>query len=134
MLGEKIGEEQGQITGVRVLSVDGDPKLEVSFQGTGNLLGVETTDIGTYESVMRPDGTIYGEGHGVIMTADGEGVTWKGAGVGTPTGVGMAVSYRGAIYFSTASEKLAALNTYAAVYEFDVDENGATSATFEAWR
>src|SRR5262249_40104372 len=72
MLGEMIGEETGKITGTRVLpSEGGGPKVETSFQGTGRYLGIEVTDIGTYWAVMRPDGTLYGEGQGVVMAKDG---------------------------------------------------------------
>ncbi len=48
------------------------------------------------------------------MTQDGEMVTWKGQGIGRLTGVG-AVSWRGAVYYQTASEKLARLNGIAGV-------------------
>ena len=57
MLGDQLGEEHGQITGMRVLASEGAPKVEVSFQATGTLAGVEVSDMGTYVSVARPDGT-----------------------------------------------------------------------------
>jgi hypothetical protein len=67
MLGEMIGEESGQTTGIRVLPSEGPaPTVEVSFQAGGKLLGAETTDMGTYSSVVRPDGTLHGAGQGVI--------------------------------------------------------------------
>ena len=133
MLGDKIGEESGLIIGTKVLSVDPSPTLEVSFQAQGRLLGIETTEIGTYTSRMRADGTIYGEGQGVTMAADGSTATWKGSGVGRATGEGMAASYRGAIYYSTQSESLARLNEIAAIYEFEVDAAGAVSAVIWEW-
>ncbi len=132
MLGDKIGEDSGQITGTKVLSVE-PPTLEVSFQAQGRLLGIETTEVATYTSQMRADGTIYGEGQGVVMASDGSVATWKGSGVGRATGEGMAASYRGAIYYSTTSESLSRLNEIAAVFEFEVDAEGATSAVFWEW-
>jgi hypothetical protein len=33
--------------------------------------------MGTYVSTARPDGTLFGEGQGIIMTDDGEVVTWR---------------------------------------------------------
>ena len=52
MLGEQIGEETGQITGMRVLPDQGHAaKVEVSFQQTGTLLGAHVNDMGTYISV-----------------------------------------------------------------------------------
>lgn len=118
MLGDIVSETTGKRIVRRVLSTD-PPKVEVSFEDSGNMLGVATTGFGTYESVVRPDGSIYGEGHGVTTTADGELVTWKGSGLGR-FGAGGAVSYRGILYFQTASQKLAQLNTAPGVFEYDI--------------
>ena len=49
MLGEQIGEETGQITGMRVLPDEGHgTKVEVSFQASGTMLGAHVNDMGTY--------------------------------------------------------------------------------------
>ena len=133
MLGEQIGEARGKRTGRRVLSVDGGFKVEVAFETQGKLLGVDNMEIGTYWSESRPDGSLYGEGQGVVITQDGDVATWKGGGVGKFVGGG-AVSYRGAIYYSTASQKLARLNGAAAVFEFDVDAEGNTHAKLWEWK
>ena len=133
MLGEQFGESRGKRTGRRVLSVDGGFKVEVEFESKGKLLGVDITEIGTYWSESRPDGSMYGEGQGLMMTQDGEVATWKGGGVGKFVDGG-AVSYRGAIYFSTASQKLARLNGAATVFEFDVDAEGNTHSKLWEWK
>ncbi|GAA0684750.1 hypothetical protein GCM10010193_43300 [Kitasatospora atroaurantiaca] len=135
MLGELISRFQAQETGTRVLP-GGDglhPVLEVSFQGTGDLLGTETTDIGTYETVLQPDGTLFGEGQGVSMTADGATISWHGTGIGHFTGPG-AVSWRGSVYFDTASEKFARLNSLVGVYEFESDATGKSTAKTYEWK
>ena len=55
MLGEQLGQEQGKITGRRVLPSDGrGPKVEITFQARGTILGTEATDLGTYWSVVLP--------------------------------------------------------------------------------
>jgi hypothetical protein len=134
MLGELIGESQGKRTGRRVLSTDGGGfKVEVSFETRGKLLGVETYEIGTYWSQTRPDGSLYGEGQGVVLTPDGGMGTWKGAGVGKiqPTG---SINYRGAIYYSSATPKFARLNSVAGVFEFDVDPEGNTHSKLWEWK
>lgn len=133
MLGEMIADLKGKRTGRRVLSVDKGFKVEVSVESTGKLLGFDVMEVVTYWSESRPDGTLYGEGHGVIVGADGNNATWKGQGVGR-FGDGGAVSYRGAIYYSTASPKLARLNTVAAVFEFDADAEGNTRSKFWEWK
>jgi hypothetical protein len=81
MIGDKIGETKGKRLVRRVLSVD-PPTAEVSFEDTGTMFGVATSGMGTYTSIIRPDGSIHGEGQGLIMTPDGEVVTWKGSGLG----------------------------------------------------
>lgn len=135
MLGEQIGQETGQITGMRVLPGDGGGvKVEVSFQSSGTLLGMQGSNIGTYVSVTRPDGSLSGEGQGVVMTGDGETASWHGHGVGRFTGHGTAVSWRGAIFFLTASERLARLNGIAGVFEFETDESGKSENKTYEWK
>ena len=79
MLGEKLGGETGKVTSQRVLANPGGaPKMETSFQATGTLLGASETNVGTYWAVVRPDGTLYGEGQGVVMGKGGEMASWGG--------------------------------------------------------
>jgi hypothetical protein len=133
MLGELIGESRGKRTGRRVLSTEAGFKVEVSFEDNGKVLGIESNNIGTYWAQNRPDGSVYGEGQGVLITQDGEVATWKGQGVGKLL-AGGAVSYRGALYYSTASSKLARLNTIAAVFEYEVDTEGKTHTKMWEWK
>ena len=135
MLGEVIGEMRGKVTGGRVLPSEGiAPKVETSFQQSGKILGEEVTDMGTYLSVARAFGGLFGEGQGVTMTMDGEVGVWKGQGVGRFTGHGSAVSFRGAIFYQSTSAKLARLNSIAILFEFDIDEKGNTFAKFWEWK
>lgn len=134
MLGEQIYEAQAKRTGRRVLSVDGGGfRVEVSFEASGKLLGFESFEIGTYGSESRPDGTLYGEGQGVVPTPDAGMATWKAGGVGKFVGGG-AVNYRGAVYFSTASPQFARLNAVAAVFEYDLDVEGNTRIKLWEWK
>ncbi|MES2877895.1 MAG: hypothetical protein V4713_05680 [Pseudomonadota bacterium] len=132
MLGEMIGEGKGKITGVRVLPLDGTgPRLEVSFQGTGKLLGQDITEVATYISTLTPQGVLNGTGQGLVTTRSGDMATWIGSGVGRPTGSGMAASWRGSLCFQTVSPQLSALNKMAAAFEYEVDESGNT--TEKSW-
>ncbi|MFI8104620.1 hypothetical protein [Streptomyces sp. NPDC086023] len=134
MLGELIGEEQGEVTGRRVLSTDGGhPIIEASFQASGTLLGAGVQDMGTYESVMRADGTLFGEGQGVVMTESGDTLTWHGSGVGH-LGEGGAVSWRGAIFYDSPNGKHDRLTGIAAVFEFETDAAGKASAKLYEWK
>jgi hypothetical protein len=132
MLGEQLGETKGKRIVRRVTSVD-PPTVEVTFEDAGHMLGVPTSGMGTYTSVIRPDGSIFGEGQGLNMTDDGEGVTWTGTGVGKflPGG---AISYRGMLFFRTTSQKLARLNNACAAFEYEVDPSGATVSKLWEWK
>ncbi len=134
MLGELIIEGQGKLTTQRVLPSDGPlPKFELTFEVPGTVLGIASKTIVTYWSEVLANGTLYGEcpGQGFVMTEEGDSATFKAAGAGRFTSPGGAVAFRGAIYYETASEKLAALNGLAVIYEWDVDEDGNT--TFKGW-
>jgi len=133
MLGEQIYEAKGRRSLRKVVSVDNGPKIEVSFETKGKMLGVDTQEVGTYWSGQRPDGSLYGEGQGIIMGADGSTATWKGGGVGKFVGPG-AVSYRGAVYFSSPSPAWSRLNALAEVFEFEVDSDGTTKTKGWEWK
>lgn len=135
MIGEQIGEETGQITGMRVLPDEGEgSRVEVSFQASGTLLGAHVTNLGTYSSVSQPDGTLFGDGQGVTITEDGESASWHGQGVGRLSGHGMATAFRGAIYYQTTSKRLARLNGTAVVFEYQADESGKTEDKSYEWK
>jgi hypothetical protein len=134
MLGERIGEDTGKVTSQRVLpNPGGGPKMETSFQATGSLLGVSANETGTYVATMRPDGTLFGEGQGVLMGKGGEAATWVGSGIGTFKKDG-SISYRGALYYQSASPAWARLNSIAGVFEYEVDAQGNTKGQLWEWR
>ncbi len=134
MLGERIGEDIGKVTSQRVLpSAGGAPRMETSFQATGSILGVAATDIGTYVATMRADGTLYGEGQGVLMGKGGEAATWVGQGVGKMKKDG-SISYRGACYYQSAAPAWAKLNSIAGVFEHDIDPQGNTKGQLWEWK
>jgi hypothetical protein len=132
MLGEQIGETKGRRLVRRVISID-PPTAEVSFEDTGQMLGIPTTGMGTYTSVIRPDGSISGRGQGLSMTQDGETITWTGTGVGK-FGPGGSVSYRGMLFFQTASQKLARVNNACGAFEYEVDASGDTISKIWEWK
>ncbi|HTW44414.1 MAG TPA: hypothetical protein VMD58_02620 [Acidobacteriaceae bacterium] len=132
MLGDQIGESNGRRIVRRILSTE-PPTAEVSFEDSGSMLGVSTTGTGTYTSVVRPDGSIFGNGQGLIITPDGDGITWTGTGLGK-FGPGGSVSYRGMLFYRTTSQKLAKLNNMCGAFEYEVDPAGNTSAKVWEWK
>src|SRR5262245_36210566 len=120
MLGDLIGEEQGKITGLRVLEAGGNAKVEVTIKTNVKILGLDGNNLGSYFSAVQPGGFVYGEEQGIITTMDGSMATWTGSGTGRfkPGG---GVSYRGSVYFRTTAGKLAHLAGMALVYEHESD-------------
>jgi hypothetical protein len=134
MLGDRIGEDVGKVTSQRVLpAINGAPTMETSFQSTGSFYGVGIIETGTYVATLRPDGSLYGEGQGVLMGKGGEAATWTGQGVGTMKKDG-AISYRGACYYQSASPAWMRLNSIAGVFEYEVDAQGNTRGQIWEWK
>ena len=100
------------------------PESETSFTMERNYRGTTCIDVGTYRAELREGGVLYGEGQGIIMTKDGQGI-------GRFTGPGK-VSFRGSLFFRTPSTseggKLSYLNGMVGVFEYEVDELGNCSA------
>ncbi len=132
MIGELLGESKGKRIVRRVLGIN-PPTVEVSFEDSGTMLGFATTGMGTYTSVVSADGSVVGEGHGIISTRDGDAVVWKGSGKGKIL-PGGAVSYRGILYYQTTSQKLAKLNAAPGVFEYEVDADGTTRSKVWEWK
>jgi hypothetical protein len=136
MIGDKLGEENGKVTMRRVVpgtNAGGVPMVETSFQAEGSILGVAHRTIGTYTSVMRPDGSLFGSGQGIVLSSEGGGANWVGQGVGR-LGKDGSVSYRGAIFYQTPSPQWARLNNVASVFEYEVDAQGNTKAGLWEWK
>lgn len=132
MLGDLISETKGRRIVRRVLG-NSPAEVEVSFEESGAALGIPTTGIGTYTSTVQPDGSLFGSGQGIVMTQDGEAVTWTGTGIGK-FGQGGTVSYRGMLFFRTAGHKLARLNNACGAFEFEVDASGSTVSKIWEWK
>jgi hypothetical protein len=137
MIEELLYTSKGRITGQRVLSVkNGFPKLEVSISGTGIFTGsLEVTEMFTYWTIRRPDGTSYGEGKGMAMTRDGREVaTAIGRGEGKMLDSGK-MRYVGALFYETNSkDKLAFLNHLVGVNEYEVDAFGNYEHRLWEWK
>ncbi len=136
MLGKKIGEERGKVTGTRIIPGTDNKfvKLETSFQTKITLYGITGSNIGTYVSYERGGGQIYSEGSGIIVTKDGDGLIWNGHGVAQMTGKGMGVTVRFSIAMQTSSKKLAGLNGLLVIGEHETDDKGNAHSTIWEWK
>src|SRR4029453_14108395 len=134
MLGHKIGNVTGKVVLRRVLAAGPSAaRTESTQQGAGTLLGVDFRENSTYESELRPDGTLYGSGQGIYMGSGGEMATWIGQGVG-PFTKGGGLSFRGALYIYSTSAKWQRLNSVAGLFEYDADADGNYKGTLIEWK
>ena len=132
-LGDLILDETVAMTGgVRVLPND-EPgtKVEICAQGVGTIRGVAETSMYTYTQLQRPDGSIYGEGRGIITTKDGDVIVVTATGSGKVPAPGGAIKFRTMVHVQSAPAKYADLQGIGLAGEYDVQPDGG--ATHKCW-
>jgi hypothetical protein len=136
-IGDLILESSDITAGIRVLEVGGDkgPKIEVSYVGNATIRGgINATNMGTVWSITNSDGTIYGEGKGILTsTATGEMATYTFQSVGQYGSDGRLRNH-GSIFFNTntsSSGQLSFLNNMVGVYADEIDPAG--NAITKVW-
>ena len=131
-LGDLVIDETVTMTGVRVLSVDAPgTKVEVCAQGAGTIRGVSATSLYTYTQLQRPDGSIYGEGRGIITTQDGDVILITATGSARATAPGGTIKFRTMLHAQSTSEKYADLTGIGLAGEYDAASDG--TATHKCW-
>jgi hypothetical protein len=135
MLGPKIGEEHGRVTGRRILPGDDYRyvKMELTFETEATILGHQGMQMGTYTIFERVPGQLYGEGQGIFMTSEGDSAIWNGHGVGRMTGDGVGASFAAAVAFQ-ASGKLTDLNGMLVLVEHTTDNEGNAHSNLYEWK
>ena len=138
MLGELIYESSGKIVSQKVVDTGDDPsaKVELSYSGSGYMQGIgNVTETWTFVNTHLKNNITQGNGKGVIMTDDGNGVA-----TATELGRGFHMSpesivYPGARVFSTDSNsKLAFLNELVGVTQWEVDSLGNYKVKMWQWK
>jgi hypothetical protein len=134
MIGDMIGELTGKIVGQRVIRRRyGEVKIERSTESKGKILGMDVTFITTVTLRERPQGGMYVEGNGIMMTMKGEKVILHGSGISI-AGKGAGMSMRGIRYAQTASPSLSRLNNVAIVFEIETMPDGTVHDTMWEWK
>jgi hypothetical protein len=118
VLGEKLWEEKGKVIGMSVKSVGSEGlHMEQTFASEVKGLGrfPSGRNMGTVNSVARPDGFSSGTGQGIFTAQDGDSVVWKVLAFGKPeAGKEKNVAI---VQFMTTSQKLSWMNSLLIVYE-----------------
>jgi hypothetical protein len=132
MLGEMIGELHGKSTGQRVIPGDDFRyvKMEISWEQSGQIFGVDAVETGTIQVFERVPGQLYGSGQGIAM-AGMDGAIWNGHGIGKMGPEGQ--SFRFSIAFQ-AGGALARLNEVLVIGEQEVDVEGNVTTKLWEWK
>ena len=134
-LGDLVVYETGQVTAVRVLSSDAaGTKLQVDLQSSGTIRGVAENTLWTYTQTTRSDGSIYGQGQGVMTTQDGDVIHLIGHGSGQAPAPGGATKWSVMIHPHSTSAKYADLNSIGLVGNYDVAADGSTVFKALEWK
>tara|TARA_B100001013_G_scaffold342147_1_gene267679 strand:+ start:401 stop:808 length:408 start_codon:yes stop_codon:yes gene_type:complete len=130
-LGELVLEDSGQITGIRVLSTDASgTTLELNLQLSGTIRGVGENTLWTYTMLQRPDGSLYGQGNGVLTTVNGDVIHLIGSGSGKAN-PGGTVRFCTMLHPHGATGQNADLNAIGLAGEYEVAADG--TATNKCW-
>lgn len=130
-LGELVLEDSGQITGIRVLSTDASgTTLELNLQLSGTIRGVGQNTLWTYTMLQRPDGSLYGQGNGVLTTVNGDVIHLIGSGSGKAN-PGGTVRFCTMLHPHGATGQNADLNGIGLAGEYEVAADG--TATNKCW-
>jgi hypothetical protein len=133
MLGEQFGELKGKITGQRVLDTEG-PAIETNVSATGNLAGSQVRVMLTYMGKSVSNGVLHGWGNGVVMSKEGDVVSYTGEAIGKIDSSGT-VRWRGSLFYKSSSNgKLASLNNLVVVLEAEIDAEGNFSEKTWEWK
>ena len=132
-ISEQIGQFSGEVTGQRVLDVEG-PLTERTVSLNGTIKGIEVSEIATI--VVRPvsAGVFWAEEKGVVMKKDSDMATFRGYLIGRINSTGT-MSIRGSLFFSTKSVgSLSFLNNLIGLLEIEVDSSGKFSEKLWEWK
>jgi hypothetical protein len=132
-IGKLLTDEAGRITVRRVLSVEsGSARVETTFESAGYLGDIHYTDLGTLWSVIRSDGTLYGEWKGGLRSDGNDTAVYRGITGGSYVDETLHTRvYRGALTFENASGAFAELNSTLAVFEAVLDDAGRVA--YRTW-
>jgi uncharacterized protein YuzE len=132
MLGELIYEAMGKTLGLRMLDDNGT--MEITIQEQGTVFGIECTLTATLVQKYRPTEIQYSEGHGIMVTKDGDTATLTLSAITIPKGLPPLGSIRGVTFFNAQSPKLARLNSVVCIFEAEMNEDHSYSVKDWEWK
>jgi hypothetical protein len=144
VLGELILEHKGIVSSLRVLDATLQ-KRETTVIAKGRIKEVEIDFLVTYWNIRRDDGTLYGEGQGIISNKENN----EPLAIVTEYGIGRTAYnktvWRGSAFYrsmintrpSSSSDDLklsSILDNIVGVFETDLDESGTVTQRVWEWK
>lgn len=120
--------KEGKLIYKRVLNVTGNPQIEESVIAHGTLTGIgNVTDIQTWLDTYRTSNVIYGEGKGIMISADGQMAPWIGYGIGQIQNNGTILFKDIIIFSNNATGNMKFLDNVIGLYTAKVEGNNQTT-------
>jgi hypothetical protein len=144
MLGELMLEHTGTSSNLRVLDA-ALQKREITVMGRGKIKEIEIDLLVTYWNIRRDDGTLYGEGQGIVSYKENK----EAVAIVNEYGVGRTMNnkvvWRGVAFYRTTTntnlsynsdskELSSILHNSVGVFETDVEESGTVTQKVWAWK
>lgn len=122
----------GKLIYQRVVNVTGYPQIENSIIEHGILRGIgNVTDVQTWINTYRDANTIYGEGKGIMISADGQIAPWIGYGIGQIQNNGTVLFKDIVIFSNNATGNMKFLDNQIGLSISTLQENNQTTKIFK---
>ena len=131
-LGKPFYVERVTPTAIRVVNIEGTPRLEVSYTGSAMLNGINVTDFGTYQEQRSEKGSFYSEGRGVLRADDSETATYVSHTVGHSNKDGKWIDHGTLIFRAPPDVTLSFLNNLIAVFKDEAPKG--RSGLVKVWK
>jgi len=131
-LGKPFYVEQVTPGAVRVVDVNGTPRLEVSYTGSATLNGIKVTDFGTYQELKSDNGSFYSEGRGIFRADNSETATYISHTVGHSTEDAKWIDHGTLIFSAPSGTRLSFINNLIAVFKDEASKG--TSSLVKVWK
>ena len=131
-LGESFFQESGLIT---EQIETGPGEMQISFSANGTFKdNIEITNNGDFVSISKGGNLTFGQGQGVITSADGsETANYTFIGVGNVTEEGKPVFNGAAAYSTNSTDELSFLNNSLGIFNVEIDQTGSFVSNEWAW-
>jgi hypothetical protein len=109
--------------------------MQISFSANGTFKdNIEITNNGDFVSISKGGNLTFGQGQGVITSADGsETANYTFIGVGNVTEEGKPVFNGASAYSTNSTDELSFLNNILGIFNVEIDQTGSFVSNEWAW-